>query len=162
MWTPRHFDRFTGLFEHLYSAWRKWPDPMAQLTTENMLQAILWALREECLERTSNTWDQAMEDLRLNMEADPDSKDSICDLARQFHMSASQLSRRFRRHTGVPPQTYQIQCGMRHAWNLLHEQRISVGEAAERLGYSDAFSFSRRFKKVCGISPSQVRKGIFE
>jgi AraC-like DNA-binding protein len=160
--TPRHLEPIAGLFEQLFHAWRKCPDPLAQLTTENLLQALLWSLREECLHRNPDAWDQQMEDLRLRMESDPTSGGSISELAKQLHMSASQLSRRFRRHTGVPPQTYLIQSSMRHAWKLLHEHHLSVGETAEKLGYSDAFAFSHRFKRVWGISPSQVRRGMFE
>lgn len=43
-----------------------------------------------------------------------------------------------------------------HAIELLERQHLSVEAAAQRLGFSEARSFSRAFKHWTGLSPSQV------
>ena len=39
----------------------------------------------------------------------------------------------------------------------LREERVSVAEAAARLGYDAEASFSRAFKRIVGVTPSTVR-----
>lgn len=41
---------------------------------------------------------------------------------------------------------------------MQEESRISLSEVAERTGFADAAQFSKRFKQIEGISPSQWRK----
>ncbi len=45
-----------------------------------------------------------------------------------------------------------------HAAELLCRSAFSLSEIAEKCGYSDAFSFSRAFKRTTGISPSVYRQ----
>ena len=35
---------------------------------------------------------------------------------------------------------------------------LSIAEIAERVGYEDAYHFSKLFKKAYGVSPSKMRK----
>jgi len=35
---------------------------------------------------------------------------------------------------------------------------LTTAEIGERLGYTDAFTFSKQFKKHCGVSPSVFKK----
>ena len=45
------------------------------------------------------------------------------------------------------------------ARTLLRESSKSIGEISEELGYSSCEHFSWSFKKYCGMSPSEYRKG---
>ena len=45
---------------------------------------------------------------------------------------------------------------MHRAAEMLHAG-ASIGETAERLGYSDVYHFSRRFKVRFGVSPGRFR-----
>ena len=42
--------------------------------------------------------------------------------------------------------------------NLLARSNMTVSEVAKRGGFSDQFHFSRAFKKVYGVSPTDFRK----
>jgi AraC-like DNA-binding protein len=46
------------------------------------------------------------------------------------------------------------------AAELLREPRTTIGAAATRVGFSNAFALSAAFKKERGISPSQHRTGV--
>ena len=38
------------------------------------------------------------------------------------------------------------------------DRSLSIVQVAERLGYPDAFTFSKQFKRVMGQSPSSYRR----
>lgn len=67
------------------------------------------------------------------------------------------LRKRFREVVGMSPGKYRLRWRMSLAQRLLQE-RHSVAAVAERLGYSDAFAFSKRFKSVMGLPPSAFRR----
>lgn len=46
---------------------------------------------------------------------------------------------------------------MERACYLLDISNLSISEVAESLGYEDAFYFSRIFRRLIGISPTQYR-----
>ncbi len=65
------------------------------------------------------------------------------------------LFKRFDRETGYQ---FLVRMKMNHAAELLAEPHTQVKEVAERLGYNDAFHFSRVFKRVHGISPMHFKQ----
>lgn len=82
--------------------------------------------------------------------------DGVGEVAAQFYMSDRQLSRICEEKTGVSFGKYLKRLKMERAKELLRE--YSVKETAEKLGYSDEFSFSRAFWKVVGETPAKLRK----
>ena len=56
------------------------------------------------------------------------------------------FSRLFTREAGVSPQAYLIAVRLQKAAGLLASRLCSVAEAAESVGYADAFAFSRMYK----------------
>ena len=79
-------------------------------------------------------------------------------LASAFHMSESQLRRRFAAKYGMPPIAYRNNLRCRIAEEMLLHSQLSVTEIAERTGYATASDFYRAFLKTRGISPSKYRK----
>lgn len=51
-----------------------------------------------------------------------------------------------------------MQCLIERSKTLLRNPQLSVDAIAEKIGFSDATSFRRAFKRVEGISPTQYRK----
>jgi len=81
----------------------------------------------------------------------------VSTLAQQASVSPSHFFALFKRRTGAAPIDYFTQLRMRHACRLLHGSSASVKEVAATLGYEDPFYFSRVFKSVNHVSPSQYR-----
>jgi transcriptional regulator GlxA family with amidase domain len=52
---------------------------------------------------------------------------------------------------------HKIRLRLEHAVDLLQNQNVSIGEAAEACGFSDLFHFSRMFKQKMGFPPSALR-----
>jgi AraC-like DNA-binding protein len=71
----------------------------------------------------------------------------------EFHLC--RLFKRFDRETGYH---FLIRMKMTHAAELLAEPHAQVNTVAKRLGYDDAFQFSRVFKRVHGISPIHFKR----
>ena len=63
----------------------------------------------------------------------------------------------FRRQTGYPPKDHFLRLKIQRACQLLDTTELRVVEVAEALGWSDAFYFSRCFRKIIGISPRAYR-----
>jgi len=80
-------------------------------------------------------------------------------LSRLVSMSPEYMSRLFKACTGTTLKQYITRAKMEKAKQLLSENRLNVSEVAERLGYSDAFAFSKSFKQVHGVSPSEYLAG---
>jgi AraC-like DNA-binding protein len=54
--------------------------------------------------------------------------------------------------------TYVARWRMQVAMSALREERTTVGELADRLGYQSEAAFSRAFKRIIGVSPGTVRR----
>lgn len=83
---------------------------------------------------------------------------SISDLARFAGVSASRLYRDAHRCFEKSPGNLIEEIRMRHARELLLHSDYKLEKIAEMTGYSDAFSFSRAFKRLAGSAPSAFRK----
>ncbi|WP_437730093.1 AraC family transcriptional regulator [Sorangium sp. So ce1335] len=86
---------------------------------------------------------------------DPWSVESLADVAR---MSRSIFSERFASVVGAPPARYLARWRMHLASGWLRDERVTVAEAASRLGYDSEAAFSRAFKRFSGSPPSAVRR----
>lgn len=83
---------------------------------------------------------------------------TLREMAAQAGLSESQFSHLFKQQTGHPPLAYFIHLKMQHACSLLAMTQLSIQEIAQEVGYSDGYYFSRLFKKVIGVSPSEYRR----
>lgn len=81
----------------------------------------------------------------------------VAKLACLASMSSSHYTALFKRHTGCTPIDYFIRLRMRHACDLLLATSMNVKEVAAALGYEDPFYFSRVFKAVNHVAPSDYR-----
>ncbi|WP_026652011.1 AraC family transcriptional regulator [Butyrivibrio proteoclasticus] len=77
---------------------------------------------------------------------------AVCGLNRSY------LTRLFKHATGYTPQSYLCSYRMKKASELLLESAESVNSIAFLVGYSDAFTFSKAFKRYKEESPSEYRK----
>lgn len=79
---------------------------------------------------------------------------SLNEVAAVFGISPSYLSQLFGKYNEKGFNEYVNTCKIAESKKLLEEGRLKVYEVAEMLGYESAFYFSKVFKKVEGISPT--------
>ncbi|MBR2353924.1 MAG: helix-turn-helix domain-containing protein [Clostridia bacterium] len=85
-------------------------------------------------------------------------KITLSDISQRLHCSTVTLTESFRREFGMTIMQYVQKERMKLARELLLNTSLSVTDIAERCGFPDVEYFSRCFKKMEGISPSEWRK----
>lgn len=78
------------------------------------------------------------------------------DLAREFSLTSAHVNALFKTELGVSPTQFVHRERMLLAYRYLHDEGLTIKETAERLGFCDAFYFSKLFKRIMQISPSKV------
>ena len=82
----------------------------------------------------------------------------VAELAELCNLSQDQFRRNFLHHTGMLPKSYLEELKLRQSAELLFSTRGTVAEIAARCGYVDPYHFSRRFKRLFGVSPERYRR----
>ncbi|MBQ8822407.1 MAG: AraC family transcriptional regulator [Lachnospiraceae bacterium] len=88
--------------------------------------------------------------------------EDICieEYAKNHNMSTSWFIRNFKQYTGSTPMQYILAIRIHNAEALLKSNQYNITEIASIIGYDNPLYFSRIFKKVKGLSPSEYRKNI--
>jgi AraC-like DNA-binding protein len=80
------------------------------------------------------------------------------ELAELVKVTPDYISRLFKKYTGNTLISYINLCKIARAKTYLIENNVAIRKIANTLSFSDEFYFSKVFKKVEGISPSQFRR----
>ena len=97
--------------------------------------------------------DEAIRYMRKNIT----SSCTLNEFASHACLSPSYFSYRFRQKTGYAPIDYFIRLKIQKACELLETTDWNVSKISNYLDYQDQFYFSRIFKKIMDVSPSQYR-----
>ena len=79
-------------------------------------------------------------------------------VASQVYLNPAYFSSMFKSETGVNFSKYVAAERVNRAKEYLRDPSLSIAQVAERVGYRDKKHFSKLFKKVTGIYPSDYRK----
>jgi AraC-like DNA-binding protein len=82
---------------------------------------------------------------------------TLDDLCKHCNYSTSRFSSLFKQKTGYAPIDYFIQMKMQKATQQLDFSDRSVKDIALTMGFDDPYYFSKRFRKVIGVSPQKYR-----
>ena len=83
---------------------------------------------------------------------------SVENIAASFNIDRRYLLRLFKREFGITIVNFIVRTRLDAAYDFL-ASGFPVNKAAVMCGYSDAYNFSKMFKKYHGISPSDVKPG---
>lgn len=109
--------------------------------------------RNPSLTRTER---QCVEMVKATIDENISRPSTIKDLARKSGINECSLKRAFKSLYGQPIHSYIIDRRMGMAYRLL-ERGENVRETAFRVGYNDASSFSRAFKRKYGCNPAGIK-----
>jgi AraC-like DNA-binding protein len=82
----------------------------------------------------------------------------VGELARQVGLRPERLERACRTLFGLSPRQMLLQARMERAMELLRRTDWSIAQIALACGYGDQSAFSRRFRRIVGMSPQRFRR----
>jgi AraC family transcriptional regulator, arabinose operon regulatory protein len=92
------------------------------------------------------------------LKAHPDRRFTIPELARAVNLSHWHFTHLFLRETNISPTQFSRQMKFDTARNLLETSFLSVKEIMAAVGINDKSHFTKDFKKIYGLSPSEYRR----
>lgn len=140
------------------------------LGADTVVHALLdvvftYALRRLVQERgaAETGWSQAVNDPHVGqalalLHADSAQPWTLQALAQRCGVSRTTLAERFRDAMGDTPLNYLRTLRMQQAMRLLAETDQPLERIAPAVGYQDAFSFSKVFKRTVGVAPRDFRR----
>ena len=87
-------------------------------------------------------------------------KVNIQQICKELAIGRSHLQRIFREQTGLGAMEYFCQMRIRAAKQLIRENKMNLTDTAHALGYTSIHYFSKQFKKITGMPPSQYQNSI--
>lgn len=97
---------------------------------------------------------------REMMCAAPDGTLRFAQVCREAGLSATVFKERFRRYTGVAVMDYYRRLRIEEARRRLRAGDKNIAQIADELGYSSAAAFSRQFKRIMRLTPSEYLRSI--
>lgn len=83
---------------------------------------------------------------------------TLASLAEEHNISVYYLAHLFKKITGNSVMGYLQSCRIAASKKYLVETNLRIDEIVEQCGFSDNSNFSRTFRKLTGLSPSQFRQ----
>jgi len=83
---------------------------------------------------------------------------TLSELAREVHLSRSQLVRSFDATVGMSPMAYLRKMRVERMARLLVSTDLSIAEAARSVGWKNQFHASQCFHAAYGVSPTEYRR----
>lgn len=104
--------------------------------------------------------DSVLDDILYYIEHNYPSNLKLEGIAALFGYNSSYLGKIFNKTVGESFNSYVDQVRIRHAIELLVENKHKVYEIAELVGYKNVDYFHKKFKKYVGESPAEYRKKL--
>lgn len=138
----------------------------ADMALHGLLDLVFTYTMRELIEREGlahSGWSHAIRDGQVGqvvsmMHENCSRPWTLEELAEEAGLSRTTLAERFRDAMGDTPLHYLRTLRMQRAMRLLSESERNLESIASEVGYQDAFSFSKVFKRTVGVSPRDFRQ----
>ena len=157
-------DRFCRMFEDIY--WESQNQyPMGEDMLDLLVRQLLISIYRQMQDAFSAMEGDCLElvyQIQQRFHREFQKQYRLAELAEGYNISVSYLSHLFKTATGMSVMGYLQSCRIAEAKKCLAETNMRVGEIVEHCGFSDDSNFSRTFRNVTGLSPSDFRNRFYK
>lgn len=159
-WSPLRVAAFHELVEVFDSLHREATDnsPLGHAVCETTARLLLLKLQQRTVSgrRIELQSYATYERIRGHMESHYLRLHTVADVARECHVTPMYVSRLFQQYGSSRAYQFLLRLRMNRAAEMLLNEGLLVKQTAARLGFPDAFQFSRAFRRVYGVPPSAL------
>lgn len=135
--------------------------PGYEFVAKTILQQLIISITQNMNKQPRNfAISLKVEKIIQYMHQNIDRKISVPELSENVHMTPAYMSRAFKEATGYTIIEYFNKLKIEKSKELLIEGNKKIKEIARQLGFVDEFYFSKIFKKIEGVSPSEYYSRI--
>ncbi len=87
-------------------------------------------------------------------------KINLAEVTREAGMSISCFVRTFKKHSGITFTVYVNRLRIAKAIRIIEKEKLSMSEIAFACGFTNQFHFTRTFKKIMKMTPSNYKKTV--
>ncbi len=161
VWKPNNFNEIKKRFSALVTGYHL-TIPAAKIRSQSIQLELLAPFYRHPLSKSNDknrqNWMQRFKPVMEYVENHLGDKLTVSQLAKKAYLERAYFSTRFSETFGIPVKKYIIQRRIDHARRMLLDTNVKLEAIAGELGFTDAFHFSRTFKKLTGESPSDFRR----
>ncbi len=151
----KNYYHIEDIFKKLVDTWYA-KQPGYEFITKTLLQQLLIAIYQNTRKQDPNyATSLKVEKVIQYMHQNINNRVTLTELSEMIHLSPFYLSRSFKDATGYSVIEYFNKIKIDKAKELIIEGDRNVKDVAQELGFTDEFYFSRIFKKIEGVSPSE-------
>ncbi|WJH35215.1 AraC family transcriptional regulator [Paenibacillus sp. CC-CFT747] len=109
---------------------------------------------------SQNRDDVLMEQIIRYLSAHLSHNLTVEQVCAQFTLSRSMLTRLFKKSTNSSFIEYLMQMRITEAKRMIREHSYNFTEIGERLGYTSVHYFSKQFKQITGMTPTEYSRSV--
>ena len=126
---------------------------------EELLQTLICQLCHYVEENRTSPASQLIQKIQAYMQENYGDVDlTLTRVADQFNLTPNYLSIFFKENAHDTFLNYLTRLRLEEAKRLMRDTHLSITEISERVGYASANSFTRAFKKIEHVTPTQYRE----
>jgi YesN/AraC family two-component response regulator len=145
------------IFRQMIQSWNT-KLPGYEFVAKTLLQQLIIAIAQNTQKQSQNySTSLKVEKIIKYMHQKINEKVSLSELSELVQLSPAYLSRAFKEITGYSIIEFFNKMKIDKAKELILEGDIKIKAVAQTLGFTDEFYFSRIFKRMTGISPSEFQ-----
>jgi AraC-like DNA-binding protein len=160
--TPDSKYQFRHTFTKLYHAYINKHILGKEQLCSALLNEIMVDIFNILNDHTSRAKDNRIEEIVKLIRRHPQIRYTVEDLSAKTGLSKKQLTRLFNKYYQSSPKQFVLENMITYAGFLLTETEMSIIDISTELNFPDPYSFSKLYKRMTGMSPSQMRQSSYQ
>ena len=158
VFTVPNFGKVRDRLERMKAAWEQGTLAAVTRATGLACEIVGEYLQDQRLIEVERNADREMVELRQALADDGSAFFATGKWADSVSLSISQMNRRFRKAFRTTPRRFWETCRLNRVRRMLGRSDLPIRVIAENCGMQDANYFSRWFRTVAGVSPTEYRQ----